>query len=98
MAHTTSSTQVLSITDAVDLGVVVNAAIRTARVVRCLDGGLLVRSGTARSIGDDCGNFAGRDDDVRDCSLRVTTDAGFEAFWPVAELIAEVRSGLFVLE
>jgi len=28
----------------------------------------------------------------------VTTDAGIEVFWPVAELIAEVRSGLFVLE
>jgi len=97
MARTTSSTQVLSITDAVGLGVVVNAAIRTARIVRCLDGGVLVR-GTARSIGDDCGNFAGRDHDVRDCSLRVTTDAGTEVFWPIAEPIAEVRSGLFVLE
>jgi hypothetical protein len=54
--------------------------------------------GTARSIGDDCGNFAGRDDDVRDCSLRVTTDAGIEVFWPVAELIADVHTGMFVLE
>src|SRR5487761_1539313 len=96
MAHTTSSAQVLSISDAVDLGVIVDSAVRTARVARLLDGGLLVR-GTARSIGDDCGNFAGRDDDVRDCFLRVTTDSGLEVFWSVAELIPEVSTGMFSL-
>jgi hypothetical protein len=53
-------------------------------------------SGTARSIGNDRGGFAGADDDIRDQYLRVTLRIGLETFLPMRELIAKVPSGEFV--
>ncbi len=85
--------RILTISEAVDLGAIVSAT-NWSRVARLIDGHVHV--GTARSIGDENGNFAGRNDDVRDCYLRVTLDTGFEAFWLVSELMGEVRSGYFV--
>jgi hypothetical protein len=58
--------------------------------------GSRVVTGEARSFGDAAGNFD-FDSDVRDMFLRVTLDTGFEAFWPVAELMGEVRDGYFVV-
>jgi hypothetical protein len=52
-------------------------------------------SGTARSLGDENGNFA-RDEDIRDLYLRVTGDTGFEYFLPVRGLMEQVRAGEFV--
>jgi hypothetical protein len=82
----------LTVSDAVSLATVCESAIHGWRVARLVDGNII--EGTARSIGDKCGNFA--DDDIRDEYLRVTTVSGFEAFWPVRELMGEVSSGYFV--
>ncbi len=92
----TSSHDPLTIGQAVDIGTVVNAAIYSQRVARYNEETGNVTSGTARSIGNAYGAFAGPTDDIRDCRLRVTTDQGFEVFWSVAELMEEVRSGYFV--
>lgn len=86
----------LSIHDAVDLAAIVNAAIHTSHVTWALDDGRIVE-GTARSIGDENGNFASERDDIRGCFLRVTTSMGFEAFLPMADVLDKVRHGLFVV-
>jgi hypothetical protein len=88
--------------DVINLATIVTASFNSNRVTRLLPkdyefGGGLIAEGTARSIGDKDGNFAGSDEDVRDCYLRVTTSTGFEAFWPVSELMDEVASGYFVV-
>jgi hypothetical protein len=80
----------LTIRQAVDLATICEAAIHSWHVARLVDNNII--EGTARSIGDDRGYFAGPEDDIRDCYLRVTTRSGFEAFWPVAELVPEVGS------
>ena len=59
-----------------------------------IDGTVYV--GLARSIGDERGNFGGRDDDIRDEYLRVTLLLGFDVAWPMSELLSEVGSGYFV--
>jgi hypothetical protein len=99
MAETVTNARVLTISEAVRLGMVCQTAERGSHVARLIpDGELgagLVVDGTARSIGDLGGNFAGPTDDVRDCYLRVTTTAGFEAYWLVSELMDEIASGTF---
>jgi hypothetical protein len=89
------SERILTISDAVRLGIVCEAAERKYPVARVLESGLVV-FGTARSIGDRDGNFATRTMDVRDCFLRVTTKSGLETYWPIAELMNEVNTGEFV--
>jgi hypothetical protein len=51
--------------------------------------------GIARCIGDQSGNFVTSDGNVADEFLRVTLESGFEAFWPVRELVDEVSLGRF---
>jgi hypothetical protein len=87
--------KLLTISDVVSLATIVSAAIHTQRCARAMDNGDVVY-GTARSIGDENGNFAGPNDDIRDCYLRVTLESGWEAFWTVASLMDEVGSGMFV--
>jgi len=86
--------EILTMRDLVALEVIATAAERCARVARVLPSGTPVY-GTARSIGNDRGAFLGRDEDVRDGYLRVTTREGFETFWPVRELMPLVHSGEF---
>ncbi len=81
---------ILTIGDAVNLEVVVRAAYTNGKVARCIDGGDIVY-GIARYITKD------GSDDVRDSILRVTTRGGFEAFWPVRELMGEVQTGEFAI-
>ena len=97
MDNDTTAARLLTLADAVSLGTVLSAAQRTAPVARLMDNGDVIY-GTARSVGDENGNFASERDDVRDCFLRVTTSMGFEAFWPVADLLPLVRSGEFVVD
>jgi hypothetical protein len=40
----------------------------------------------------------GSGEDVRDCRVWVTTDGGFEVWWPISELIPELQAGTFVIE
>lgn len=74
---------------------IVAAAQSTGRVRRLLDNGS-VMSGTARSLGDENGNFARDGEDIRDLFLRITADSGFEYFLPVGGLMEQVLRGEFV--
>lgn len=87
----------LSIQAAIAIGQICSAAGRTAPVARLLSTGD-VCYGQARSVGDVNGNFLSRSDDVRDGFLRVTTNAGWEVFWPMGELIPEWETGEFVID
>lgn len=88
----------LTVADAVALSTVVGAAQRNAYVGRLMPKTGDVVHGTARSIGTAYGVFAGPNDDVRDMYLRVTASAGWEVFWPVSDLIAEVSAHTFVID
>lgn len=85
----------LTISETLALGTVVNMAVHGQHVARLLDNGDITQ-GTARSIGDRNGGYSGPDDDIRDMYLRVTTDSGFEAFWPVSELVEDVKASTFM--
>lgn len=85
----------LSIADVVALDIIVRAASTCAKVARMLEDGTVVY-GHARSIGGTSGAFLGPDADVRDAFLRVTTQGGFEAFWPVRDLMPQAATGEFV--
>lgn len=80
----------LTVGQARSLSTICEASINGWKVARLVDG--LVVVGIARSIGDTQGNHAGSEDDIRDMYLRVTTLSGFEAFWPVCDLMGEVGS------
>jgi hypothetical protein len=59
----------------------------------------VVVTGTARHLvtDQDTAAFPGLQDDVRDCLLRVTLSTGFEAFWPVSELVVDYAAAVFVI-
>jgi hypothetical protein len=83
--------------DASAVAAIIDAAVRSTKVARVLERGE-VAVGTARSIGDENGIFLDGKTDVRDGYLRVTLLSGFEAFWPVRELLPLVHSGEFVVD
>jgi len=91
MTHTNGA---VTISDVLCLSAVVGAAMRTARVARAYPDGNVVY-GTARNIGDESGNYISVDADVRDAYLRVTLQSGFDAYWRVSALAAEVADGTF---
>jgi hypothetical protein len=80
---------------------IVNAAHKGAKVHRVdisvSDG---VVTGTARHLvtSPELPIFPGRDDDIRDCFLRVTLTSGFEAFWLVSDLVTDLRNNGFMVE
>ncbi len=84
------SKRVLTMREVEQLADVVTAVRRSRRVAWTLNGSGDVITGTARSVGDERGNFAGPDDDVRDCWMRITTDIGMEVFMPVSEVLDRV--------
>lgn len=86
----------LTVGDAINLGMILDAAGRNAPVARLVDGNVI--AGTARHVCHESGNFLRSDEDVRDGYLRVTSYSGFEHFWPVRDLMPEVSSGEFVLD
>jgi hypothetical protein len=86
----------LTLSDAVALADIIRAAQSNAPVAYSNDDGATVVFGQARSVGDERGNFARDDDDVTDLYLRVTTAQGWEAFWPLREIIDAHKVGLFV--
>lgn len=87
--------QILNMTDACSLADIIRMAQGNKHVARLMDNGDVV-TGEARSIGTETGMFATATDDVRDMFLRVTTDAGWEAFWSVRELLPQARAGEFL--
>lgn len=84
----------LTVRDAVALGSICDAAIH-GRKVSWLLSNSEVLTGVARSIGDERGNFAREDEDIRDCYLRVS--ATFEHFLPVSEVLIMYRDGTFIV-
>ena len=86
--------RILTIPDLFALAAIGQAASGKDKVSRLVGDDII--EGTARSIGDDRGSFLAAGSDVRDAFLRVTTLAGWEAFWPVADLVEEHKVGYFV--
>lgn len=87
--------RILTIADAVALADVVRWVQCNARL-RWLDDRGEIAEGTARSIGDDRGNFLASTDDVRDAYVRITTAMGWEWFPRMAEVIERHRAGTMV--
>jgi hypothetical protein len=92
---TTTTPRPLTIPDAVTIADIIRWCQTCARLTWLDDRGDLAH-GTARSIGDERGGFAGPTDDVRDCHVRITTAAGWEWFVPMADVIARHRAGTMV--
>lgn len=86
-----------TLNDAITIEPIVRAAITNARV-RYLGKHDQIISGTARCIGDEYGNRMGKDTDIREQFLRITTDYGMEAFLRVDGLMEMVRQTTFVVD
>ena len=74
----------------------IEMAEHNSKVVRIRDGDRVQVEGIARSLGTESGGFGRQDEDIRDMFLRVTLRSGFEAFWPVRDLMPEVKAHTFV--
>lgn len=88
----------LSIADVSALSTILDAASRSANV-RWIDENGNLRSGVARHIvrGATDFNFIGRDTDVRDAFLRITTN-GFDVTVAVRFLMELVHEGGFAID
>lgn len=83
----------LNIRAATHIATVLGWAQRCDTLTWLLDNGQLV-TGTARHIcTNDNGGFAGQNDDVRDCYLRITAVNGFDWFAPIPELLDRLDAG-----
>lgn len=101
-------TRVLTVPEVEALGAIVNACTRHARVVRLMGdpsasaqgrGDSDIVGGTARAIHSPDTEFLPRvGEDIRDCRLWVTTESGFETWWPISELVPELRATTFVIQ
>jgi|tagenome__1003787_1003787.scaffolds.fasta_scaffold20985677_10 hypothetical protein len=93
--HMTTTENVLTMADLTALETISRAAITCARIAWVDRVTGRINYGTARSIGDENGNFLRRDKDVRDGFLRITTRGGWEHFVRVRDLMPLVHSGHF---
>lgn len=97
--QTTPQTRPFSLLALSSISPIVDAAQRGAKVrILMGDDPEFILEGTARSLGDENGNFATTEDDVRDLFLRVTSLTGFEHFIPVSELMVKVSEGAFAID
>lgn len=87
--------RILTVGEAVNLATIIGWAQGNLRLSWLDDRGD-VAEGTARSIGDEQGNFLNGTDDVRDGFLRITTASGFEWFVPMADVLDRVQQGTMV--
>ena len=90
-----STDRILTINEVTSLAEIVGWCQRNDRLMWLDDRGD-VAYGTARSIGDERGNFLARGDDVRDAYVRITTAMGWEWFVLVAEVIERQQAGTMV--
>lgn len=94
-------TDTLTLSDATRLARVLEAPTGNRKVARTTDGGETVVYGVARHIvrsETDHGFLVGDPDfDVRDACLRVTSKTGFDFFWPIRDLMADLDTGAFAL-
>jgi len=92
------SERILTMPEAAALGQIVSAAADSAKVARLLESGD-VAEGTARAIHTAGSEYRpGPGDDLRDCRLHVTTDHGFEVWWPLSELVPALEETTFVIQ
>jgi hypothetical protein len=84
----------LTMHDLIALETIGSVASASSRVRWLLDSGDIAE-GTARSIGDERGNFLRSDEDIRDGYLRITSVQGFDYFLPVTDLMKMVHAGEF---
>lgn len=93
-------TERVTIRDARALGAIVQAAWRHELVAWLNDDSPDgITWGTARSIDDVHGNHASSTTgDIRDCYLRVTTSAGWDAFLSIRDLVRDAQTGVFVTD
>jgi hypothetical protein len=89
--------RILNIAEATQLATIIGWAQRCAKLV-WLDERSDVCYGTARSIGDENGNFLRCDRDVRDAYLRITTVGGFDLFLPMSEVLRRHDLGTMMEE
>lgn len=87
----------LLVPDLIALHTIVDATIHNSKVRFAIVPGGVVYEGTARSIGEQNGNFD-YNKDVRDLYLRVTMDSGFERFIPVQQVVQWVHNGGFAVD
>jgi hypothetical protein len=85
----------ITMRDLISLGMIASMAQRNAKIVRVLADRSEPIYGTARSIGDERGNFTPSDGNVLNEYLRVTTRDGWEEFWPVTDLMDAIEDGTF---
>jgi hypothetical protein len=94
--------RILGPAEARAIGRILDAADRHAKVARLTENSLDLEPtyGTARALVRDSEHayFLTERDDVRNAYLWVTTTSGFEAFWPVAELVDDLRVSTLVLD
>jgi hypothetical protein len=89
---------ILSVADVIALSTIIDAASQGAKV-RWLDDDGNIRSGVARHIvrGASDFNFVGRNQDVRDAFLRITS-GGLEITIAVRALMEKVHNTEFVID
>lgn len=93
------SNRILTITEVHQLSELARMAQTNARVAWIdEENGNTTQTGTARSIGDENGNFLNEKDDVRDAFFRITTAMGFELFMPVQKAMNLIGKGYLVVE
>lgn len=95
-------TEILTISDAIYLNQVIDAASQSAKVAWVNDEDAEagdVRYGTARHIvqGPDDIGFLRNDQDVRNGYLRITSRTGMEVFLPVRDLMRMAAEGRFAI-
>lgn len=88
----------LTVSAAIALSNVLEAAQAKHKIARYIGnvraGDFRMVRGTARALVEkDSENFATPGDDIFDLRLWVTTDGGFEVFWPVTELVEAFQRG-----
>ena len=87
----------LTITDACTLADVIRAAQGNQPLARLQDNGEVL-GGTARAIcSSPSGGYLSGDQDVREGFLWVTTQSGWEQWWPIREVVALVQAGELAL-
>jgi hypothetical protein len=97
----TTGRAVLTLSQAWSLGQIIDAASRSAPVARVHDDhpdGVIYGIARHVVVDEHAAAFPSAGNDIRDCLLRVTTRSGFDAFWPLSELIGELQLRTFVLD
>jgi len=92
----TTTHPALDVGTVLDLAKVLDWCIGTKRISWLHPEHNVLRTGTARNVGDDNANMLAPGEDLRDGFFRITTTDGFEVFMPIAEVLPMVRSGYMV--